>query len=232
MKKLFLVMIVAALVSACTTTTVTSRDSLLSTLKIGVLKGTRLAVWQDEVVGTSMTQLDVKYLSYEQLKQGVASGNLDVVIGMPATDHLIAEGYWSSDPLEVREFNFHVRADDPRGLSKYSFFASFERQLKKVGYVSSGEAGIVNGELIKQSQLANKLVPCGEMARCLAQLAAHKLDAVFADVQLMQAHLSQVSGQSPALEVSNFSHKQPFTLMVSQKTLTESEFKQLNKMLR
>jgi len=231
MKKIIMLSCLLLLVAGCTTT-VPSQDSLLSSLKFGVLKDTRLAQWRQDVIGSSRSQLDIQYLNEADLKKNIVEGNLDVIIGLPATDKLIEEGYWSSSALEVRRFNFYSRADDLRKLHRYIFFSSFVKQLSNVGYVSEGEAGVVNNKINELNRAASKLVPCGTLVSCINRVNNGELDALFADERSVNTFQEQHQDSKKQLLPSKFASEHDFTLLVNKGTVSIDEFNELNRLLR
>ncbi len=212
-------------------TTVPNQDSLLSSLKFGVLKDTRLIQWRKDVIGSSRSQLDIQYLDEADLNKKIAEGNLDVIIGLPATDQLIEEGYWSSYALEVRRFNFYSRGDDPRRLHRYIFFSSFAKQLSHVGYVSEGEAGVVNDKINRLNRAASKLTPCGTLTLCINRVNSGELDTLFVDERLITTFQKEHEGIKKQLQPSKFSSEHDFTLLVNKGTVSKEEFSELNRLL-
>ncbi|RJG42772.1 transporter substrate-binding domain-containing protein [Motilimonas pumila] len=219
-----------SLLAACAAPRPTE-NSLLSSIKFGVLKDTRLNQWHRGMSDPAGTTLDIQYLDVINLHRQLTNGNIDVAVGIPVTDSILEQGYWSSEPLSVRTFTFYVRSDDPRKLHKYSFFNSFSKKLKRIGYVSTGESGIVNEAINTQSKMQEKLVACGAMAECYQALRNREIDSLFADEAMLKAYMAQ-NDLNTGVVASSFSHQQAFTLLVNQRTVSRDEFNKLNKMLR
>lgn len=215
-----------------------SPSRLLETINFGLLKESRISDWKKAIV-VKDSQLNVIEMDKEQINEQLALGNLDVVVGLPLTDESLKSSLWGSKPVKFRNFDFYVRRNDKRKLHKYIFFSSFKKAVSQVGYVSEGEPGVVNQMLLEQSNFTDKLVPCGNMSGCLNLLKNEKIDSVFADRNNIQYYFSQQSKVEKNsvnlfdwVQETKFGHKQAFSLLVNQRSLTREEFNEINDLVR
>ena len=220
MKSLLATFALLPLLIACSTTKQT--EPLLNTVNIGVLEGTRLDDWRLLANDNQGIAGKVITLPYAQLLNELALGNLDLVVGIPETKEVADLFPHNSVVVASRRFDYLVFKDDTRRLNEYVFERSFLNQVKRLGYVASGESGVVNDLVMPEAKIHQTYVACESMVQCHAWLINKEIDAIYTDVdQVEQVEMTQ------NFIAAGFEKSIDFTLLMNKKTLTENEQKTL-----
>ena len=220
MKSLLATFVLLPLLMACTATKQT--EPLLNTVNIGVLEDTRLDDWRLLANDSQGIAGNVEMLPYEQLLSELALGNLDLVVGIPETKDVADIFPHNSVVVASRRFDYLVFKDDTRKLNEYVFERSFLNQVKRLGYVASGESGVVNDLVMPEAKIHQTYVACESMVQCHAWLINKEIDAIYTDVDL----IDQVEMNQDLVAVG-FETSIDFTLLMNKKTLTDNEQKTL-----
>ncbi len=215
-----------------------SNNAVLDSLNVAVLENTRIEHWQHLFL--EKTPLFYR-VGEGALVNGLETGLYDIAIGLPFVDKPVVNKVYLSKPVAWRKFNFYVRKQDSRSLHKYYFFSSFSNEIERVGFVSAGEAGVVNRMIVKQSKIARKFTPCGKMVECLALLDNKKLDSLFFDERQFFSYKSAIRmngtnemsaiNKMDGIVPTRFGYKQPFSIMLNERTLSVSEIRQVKELI-
>lgn len=224
------VTIVCMMMSGCATFQ-NSDGYLLKSMNVGVLEGTRLLDWSAHIYNGDGVAFNVLYADEKNLMQSFRDGNIDILVGLPLTDEGAADKIWATDPIAMRQFDFFVRSDDPNKLHEYLLFKRFMSKVKKIGYASQGESGVVNRLVLKEKNVLEKFVACGTLKECMFMLDEKKIDSLFADELLLKKHQQNKQLQSPVLLTAGFGYEQPFSLLINQRTLSEKDFNRLSRIV-
>lgn len=227
---LFFLVLFSFILCACTTFKY-SNGYLLKSINVGVLKGTRVAGWASHIRNEDNVAFNVLYANEKNLMESVKDGNVDILVGLPVTQVMLSNKLWSTDPVEVRQFDFFVRSNDARKLHEYLFLRDFIHGVKKIGYASLGEQGVVNRLVLKEINISDKFFPCGSLSKCLSMLANEQIDSLFADEKLLKKHQLRSKPITLTLSAAGFGYKQSFSFLVNQRSLSEQDFDRLNKIV-
>ncbi|MCF6455655.1 hypothetical protein [Pseudoalteromonas sp. MMG024] len=224
MKNFIICLTVMCVLSACSLTK-EQVQPLLNTVNIGVLEDTRLADWRLLSKSNQTLAGNVIELPYDALLDEMRVGNVDLIVGIPETDDLKAMMHSRSIVLEERVFDYLVYKEDQRLLSEYVFESSFLRQVQRVGYVAKGESGVVN-ELVMPKPLRHQsYIQCDSLEHCFQLLVSQEIDAIYSDTAALDTFNSDNT-----LVTVGFEKSVGFTLLMNDKTLTQTERNELGKL--
>ena len=224
MKKLIFSLTIASMLSACSVTK-EQVQPLLNTVNIGVLEDTRLADWRLLSKSEQTLAGKVIELPYDALLDEMRVGNLDLIVGIPATGKANQLMLEHSVVVDERVFDYFVHSEDKRRLSEYVFERNFLKQVNRLGYVAKGEPGVINELVMPQALAHQSYIQCDSLAQCFQLLSEQNIDAIYSDVAALDALDS-----NHALVTVGFEKTVDFTLLMNDKTLTSAERNELGKL--
>lgn len=216
MKSIITLILFLPLLFGCATTK--QSTPLLSTINIGVLHDTRLDDWRLLTIDNPGIAGNVASLPYERLLEEMAAGNLDLIVGIPETDDVAEVFSQNSIVIASRAFDYLVYKGDERQLDEYVFESNFLKQVNRLGYVASGEPGVVNELVLPDAKSHQTYVACNSTEQCHLWLKNQEIDAFYSDVDVIENDEINLD-----LVAVGFEKTVEFTLLMNKKTLTENE---------
>lgn len=230
MFKVLLCFFVVMLATGCATHTKPYSSRLVESVNIGVLQDTRVNNWQRILKGQEVRANSVQVLNAQALHEQLEAGNIDLAIGLPHSGAAQQLRLWQTRPIMQRDFKFIARKDDPLKLKNYLFLGSFVNRAKSIGFVSEGESGAVNQMIVSQLPGATAFNGCGSLQSCMKALDSGSINALFVDNLQFKRKAQRLTTSDYLL--CRLTHKQDFAVMVNQRTLSDSEFQQIDSLIK